>query len=288
MGRRGVVAVCLICMLVVLTGGCTGLGIPAGSSPAGESDSGGASSPPTSDDAGQTTDDSDTSSTPPEDAGQGTDGSQPASSAGAPEVIARAFAGCWDSPEWGWMRLETDGTTVSGTYEHDEGRIEGVVEGSALLGMWLEEPSYAPPDDGGDIEFVLSEDGQSFTGHWRYGTGEGWSGSWTAVRVECEPAAPSGAAVQWANKWDTTYGEMELQFSGDLVTGEYESDDGRIEGTVSGLLITGIWSEEPSYAPPNDAGQFEFTLDEDGRSFTGRWRYGSEGTWRSWSGTLHD
>ncbi len=288
MGRREIAVVCLVCILVVLTGGCAGIGIPADWSPAGESDSGSVSSPPPSGDTGQTADDSDSSSTPSEDAGQGTDGSQPASSSGAPEVIASAFAGCWDSPEWGWMRLEANGTAVSGAYEYDEGRIEGVVDGFVFTGMWLETPSYAPPDDGGEFEFVLSADGQSFAGQWRYGSGEGWSGSWTAVRVECEPAAPSGPALQWANRWDTTYGEMVLSFSGDRVTGEYESDDGRIEGTVSGRLMTGIWAEEPSYAPPNDAGQFEFTLAEDGRSFTGRWRYGSEGSWRLWSGTLAD
>ena len=290
MGRRLAVVVFFACIAVVLAAGCSALGIPDISPPAGESDSGVRSSPPPSGDSGQTDDGLEPSPAPQDDSSQDADDSQATTAPAAPEVIAGSFAGCWDSPEWGWMQLEAAGTAVSGVYDYDDGRIDAVVVGSVLLGTWSEEPSYAPPDDAGQIEFVLSEDGQSFSGHWRYGEGDGWSGTWSAVRVECEPSTstPSDTHTLWASKWDTNFGEMELQFLGDQVTGEYEADYGRIEGIVAGRVVTGIWSEAPSYTPPNDAGQFEFTLSEDGRSFDGQWRYDSEGSWRSWWGEVID
>ncbi len=78
---------------------------------------------------------------------------------------------------------------------------------------------------------------------------------------------------------------MELVQDGDMVTGTYTCDEGRIEGMASDGRLTGTWSEEPSYQPSDDTGDFVFTLSEDGASFTGQWRYGKEGEWEgSWNG----
>ena len=74
---------------------------------------------------------------------------------------------------------------------------------------------------------------------------------------------------------------MELLQSGNSVTGSYTWDQGKISATVSGNKITGTWSESPSYGPPNDAGDIEVTMSEDCRSFSGRWRYGSSGDWKT-------
>jgi hypothetical protein len=90
----------------------------------------------------------------------------------------------------------------------------------------------------------------------------------------------------WSGTWNTDEGALELQQSGSTVTGTYTHDQGRIEGTVSGNKLVGTWSESPSYSPPNDAGDFEFTMSGDCKSFSGNWRYGSSGSWSgSWSGT---
>ncbi|MCX6669511.1 MAG: hypothetical protein NTV25_06875 [Methanothrix sp.] len=79
---------------------------------------------------------------------------------------------------------------------------------------------------------------------------------------------------------------MELQQSGITVTGTYTWDQGRIQGSVFGNRLVGTWSESPSYSPTADAGDFEFTLSDDCNSFSGRWRYGSSGEWRTdWPGT---
>ena len=89
----------------------------------------------------------------------------------------------------------------------------------------------------------------------------------------------------WTGVWETTYGNMELTQSDGSVTGTYEVNDGKIEGTVQGNKLVGTWSEPPSYAPPDEAGDIEFTLSPDGNSFVGRFRYGSSGDWGEWTGT---
>jgi hypothetical protein len=89
----------------------------------------------------------------------------------------------------------------------------------------------------------------------------------------------------WTGVWETTYGDMELTQTDGTVTGTYEVNAGKIEGTVQGNKLVGTWSESPSYAPPDEAGDFEFTLSSDGNSFVGRFRYGSSGDWGEWTGT---
>ena len=93
------------------------------------------------------------------------------------------WAGTWDSGQWGEMKLTQNGSTVTGTYTWDEGKIEGTVFGNMLRGTWSESPSYSSPDDAGDFEFTLSSDDNSFTGKWRYGSDGDWDGDWTAEKT---------------------------------------------------------------------------------------------------------
>jgi hypothetical protein len=80
---------------------------------------------------------------------------------------------------------------------------------------------------------------------------------------------------------------MTLSQSGNQVTGTYTHDSGKITGTVSGDTLTAWWSEYPSYGPPNDAGSVELTMGSEHQTLTGRWRYGSSGSWyeNDWTGT---
>ncbi|MDX9872462.1 MAG: S-layer homology domain-containing protein [Clostridia bacterium] len=104
------------------------------------------------------------------------------------------------------------------------------------------------------------------------------------------PLTVTAAAVEdlgtysWAGEWKTNWGDMVLTQNGANVSGTYTYDQGKISGTISGNTLTGTWSEAPSYAPPNDAGEVEFVMSADGQSFTGKWRYGSEGDWGGWDG----
>jgi len=92
-----------------------------------------------------------------------------------------SWTGTWNT-EWGPMNLQQSGNRVTGSYTHDQGRIDGTATGSRLVGTWSEAPSYSPPGDAGDVELTMAEDCQSFSGSWRYGSEGDWSGSWTGSR----------------------------------------------------------------------------------------------------------
>ncbi len=90
------------------------------------------------------------------------------SSAQAQEVD---FSGEWQT-YWrtgsAVLTLEQEDDRVTGTYQPDDGRIEGTVEGHVLRGTW------AQPGSSGEVVFALSKDGQVLTG--RFGNGEYWNG----------------------------------------------------------------------------------------------------------------
>lgn len=91
----------------------------------------------------------------------------------------------------------------------------------------------------------------------------------------------------WAGEWSSNWGKMVLTQSGNSVTGTYTHDSGKFIGVVSDNKLIGTWSEASSYLPPNDAGDVEFGMSADGKSFTGKWRYGTTGNYSStaWTGT---
>ena len=91
--------------------------------------------------------------------------------------------------------------------------------------------------------------------------------------------------ANWSGKWLCgQWGTLNIAQSGDVITGTYTYDNGKLKGNVGGNMLFGTWSEAPSYSIPNDAGDVEFTMSDDGKSFTGRWRYGFTGEWRTWNG----
>lgn len=89
-----------------------------------------------------------------------------------------------------------------------------------------------------------------------------------------------------AGKWQTTFGTMTLRVQNDQVSGTYTHDHGRITGTMRGRQLVCQWFEAPTYRPVHDAGECYFDFSEDGRSFTGKWRYGyGTGHWDGdWTG----
>ena len=109
------------------------------------------------------------------------------------------------------------------------------------------------------------------------------------VQIRLNPAEPlvknKLEPVAWQGTWQTNWGQMIIAQNSNSITGTYEHDNGKIKGTITGNKITGTWSEAPTYLAPKDSGEFEFTLSSDGKSFTGRWRYGNKGDWQAgWDG----
>lgn len=91
--------------------------------------------------------------------------------------------------------------------------------------------------------------------------------------------------VNWTGSWDTEWGIMFLVQTGDNVSGTYGRNDGRITGTASGGNVMGMWSEWPSYALPDHAGDIWLELTGDYTTLTGHWSRGATGEWYgSWSG----
>jgi alkaline phosphatase D len=92
------------------------------------------------------------------------------------------LAGAWSS-NFGTMTVQQDGLEVTGTYDHDGGRIEAILSDHVLAGTWMEAPSYKPDHDSGAFELVFAPDGRSFAGHWRYGfSGDAWDGDWSGTK----------------------------------------------------------------------------------------------------------
>ncbi len=98
---------------------------------------------------------------------------------GDPGNAGDVLSGSW-STDWGALQLSQSGSTVTGTYTHDSGKIIGTLSGHTLTGTWSEAPSYAGDQDSGKFVWTISDDFNSFTGTWGYGsssTGGGWSGT---------------------------------------------------------------------------------------------------------------
>jgi len=86
--------------------------------------------------------------------------------------------------------------------------------------------------------------------------------------------------------WTSNWGDMTFTVTGNDVTAEYTHDQGKIVGKLNGNILVGTWSEAPSYAPSNDAGDVELELNADCTSLAGNWRFGSDGAWNGdWVGT---
>ena len=100
------------------------------------------------------------------------------------------------------------------------------------------------------------------------------------------PGLAFAVNYNFESTWQTNWGEMKLKQEGLKVTGTYTHDSGKIDAVVSGNSLVGKWSESPSYKEPGDAGDVELKMSEDGKSFSGSWRYGSSGDWSGgWTGT---
>ena len=114
-----------------------------------------------------------------------------AANTGSDDLGKYTWEGQWDS-NWGKMVLTQKGSTVTGNYTHDSGRIEGVASGNKMTGTWSEAPSYVPDKDAGDIEFIMSADGSTFSGSWGYGSnlsGGDWTGSKRLTPVAPAPSS---------------------------------------------------------------------------------------------------
>jgi tetratricopeptide (TPR) repeat protein len=107
--------------------------------------------------------------------------------------------------------------------------------------------------------------------------------------VGAQKAQSGGFAGQWETEWGVLV--LDVASGSGQVKGTYPHDAGQISGQLSsdGSVLTGTWSEAPTYKPPRDAGRIEFVLASDANSFIGKWGYSDldmTGTWdgKRWTG----
>ncbi len=159
----------------------------------------------------------------------------------------------------------------------DDANIQEVQPPAPLLGAYAQGYVFRAPGTYGVAVFACDEPVEGPLSMRTPGC------TFDAIAVTVQAAA----AQTWTGGWDTSWGTMELIQSADsTVTGTYTWDQGRINGRVKGNMLIGTWSEAPTYAPPSDAGDIEFTMSDDGTTFSGCWRYDSTGDMRcDWTGT---
>ena len=101
-----------------------------------------------------------------------------------------------------------------------------------------------------------------------------------SVRRSAQGRTEESFACSFDGEWESNWGKMVLHQNGSLVKGTYAHDSGKIEGRIRGKVLTGHWAEAPTYdIHSSDGGDVTFTLSDDCKSFSGRWRYGTEGDW---------
>jgi hypothetical protein len=206
----------------------------------------------------------------------------------AAAAAAANWTGTWQCGQYK-MYLTQTGSQVTGWYDNQNGDIEGYAAGGTIVGTW-----YDAQAGSRDIQLTMSANGNAFTGHYRTGASGSWVSYWSCTRISSAipPAKPSALgpppmapAANWTGSWLCgQWGRLTLTQSGDQVTGSYTYENGKLTGYATGNTLVGTWSEAPTYNPPDDAGDVQFTLSTDGNSFSGHWRYGSSGDWKPWNG----
>lgn len=106
---------------------------------------------------------------------------------GAPNLARPAppppVAGIYDT-DFKEMTLQLNGSKVTGTYTHANGKIEGTLEGRTLTGWWYQ-------DNGkGRLVFYFSEGFDSFTGKWGYNDAQP-TDQWNGKKTASLPSASS-------------------------------------------------------------------------------------------------
>jgi hypothetical protein len=186
-------------------------------------------------------------------------------------IAAQKATGVY-STDFSTMTLSQSGRTVTGTYEHLDGRIEGVLDGTVLTGRWYQNNGE------GTLRFVFSSDFGSFTGVWNYGTDQP-AYPWNGERTGAPPPAENLIRYELSGTYTTDFGSLAVTRSGTAVTGTYEHSSGRIEGVLNGTVLTGWWYQAYSQ------GRFSFSFSSDFSSFTGYYSFGDAEPDSPWNGT---
>lgn len=187
--------------------------------------------------------------------------------------------GIWDT-NYNEMYLEQRENTVVGQYKKNQGRVEGVIEGSTVIGTWFENRSgYGSYDTTGRFRFIFNVD-NTFIGTRGINESLVNEGPWNGRKVinEEEVIKPT-LTIDTTGTWDTNFNRMNLLQTGFNVSGEYEFNDGKLVGVIFGDTMTGTWYEDEDKDGNYELiGKFNFVFSSDVSSFKGNWGYGNSFT----------
>lgn len=154
------------------------------------------------------------------------------------------------------MYLFQEGNLVTGTYEFNDGKVVGVLNGNILEGGWVE------LDNVGNFRFAFFDNGTRFEGNWGYGKDSTGAGIWYGRKFQEESFDITGV-------WDSNYSRMYLEQRDNTVVGKYDKNNGRMEGVLEGNILTGNWFESRFKIGSFDTtGRFRLTFNTP-NTFTG-------------------
>jgi len=193
-----------------------------------------------------------------------------------PEYPVQNCAGIWYTDR-GKINLVQNGIYVTGSYGANN-IIEGVVSGNKLIGTFREQNLT------GDLEFVISPNGESFDGKFKYSHRQNWQ-DWDGKRekdVFTKYLRQLSAPADFSGTWNVKgLGKIVFRQQNNTVTGTLGSKD-RISGTVVNNRLTG------TYVKGNTTYLIEIYLLEGNKNIIGF--YGTDQTarqdWKEFKGDL--
>lgn len=176
------------------------------------------------------------------------------------------FTGVWETVTGSnfhyTVQLTQIGKKVTGTFSPGSGKIvDGKVIGNKVTFRWTHSKSGSE----GTGEFVLDEDYKGFKGSSSTDGPLGKTTSWNTYTL---------AASSYAGTWETTIAFRTVHLSitqkGVKVTGTYPSENGTLEGTVSGKILRFTWESDAG------SGSGQFGISTSGMTFSGWFNEGDD------------
>lgn len=195
-----------------------------------------------------------------------------------PENPVQTWSGIWYTDR-GKLTLNQNGIYVYGSYGSNN-TIEGVVTGNKLIG------TYKEHDSAGELEFVISSDGESFDGKYNYNNKRNWK-EWDGKREKDtftkylrQLSSPADFSGTWSVK---SLGKIVFQQQNNSLFGTLGSKE-RITGTVVNNKLSG------TYIKGNSSYLIEIYLLEGNNKIIGF--YGTDQIakqdWKEFTGTIEN
>ena len=174
-----------------------------------------------------------------------------------------SFSGDWLT-SLGALEMKVSGSSVSGTYI--SGSLTGVIEGKISRDGRLLSGAWTLDKESGRFIFRLNGEDNAFNGRWWKGKTQSGS-DWIGIRKN---ALATGISVQnFRGHWVSNYGRMNLNVTGQTISGEFygKRNRGSITGNMdprTGKLI-GTWQDT------DHKGRIILNFVEGGNGFLGEW-----------------